>query len=187
MKTFIVLGMHRSASSLIAKGLNENHVWLGDKLLPASPPSNMFGHFEDLDFVNLNEKILRHCGGTWDHPPTEEAILNSKRIFSAEIENLIRTKEKRAIVVHKDLDQEIYKEPLWGWKDPRTTLTIKLYLPFLTNPHFICCFREPKELIRSVIERNGLSSDWENVVNVYHERLIKLLSEEYLVTTPVWM
>ncbi|MCB0292943.1 MAG: hypothetical protein KDH97_22000, partial [Calditrichaeota bacterium] len=35
------------------------------------PPntSNPQGHFENTRFVAINDALLRHFGGSWDHPP----------------------------------------------------------------------------------------------------------------------
>lgn len=55
MKTIIVLGMHRSATSLVAKGL-ANEIDIGVKMI--SIPDNPQGHWENTNFINLNEAIL---------------------------------------------------------------------------------------------------------------------------------
>ena len=68
-KTFIVLGMHRSATSLLARGLHMSDIVMGERLLGKSE-SNKYGHWEDVDFVELNESILHSAGGTWDNPPS---------------------------------------------------------------------------------------------------------------------
>lgn len=118
-KTFVILGMHRSATSLIAGALNN------------------FG-------VNMGEKLL---GGRGD----------------PKIKSLIER-----------------KKGLWGWKDPRTTLTIKLYLPYLKNPHFICCFREPIEVAKSLYRRQKMPiKKGLKLAKIYNKRLLKFLREIY--------
>src|SRR5438132_1462972 len=108
MKTFVVLGMHRSATSLVAKGLT-SIVHMGDEML-GSGQFNPEGHFENMHFLTMNERILTAAGGDWKHPPPEEAILGLKKRFAEEIDRLVQ--------------QESRGRALWGWKDPRTTLTI---------------------------------------------------------------
>ena len=54
-KTFVVLGMHRSATSLSAMGLSRCNVHIGDNLLGADANSNPYGHFEDRDFIRMND------------------------------------------------------------------------------------------------------------------------------------
>ena len=56
-KTFVILGCHRSASSLVAKALHEAGVHMGDELL-SGLADNPEGHFEDMDFLKKNVEIL---------------------------------------------------------------------------------------------------------------------------------
>jgi len=163
MKTFIVLGMHRSATSLVAKGLYESGVHIGDRLIGADI-SNPYGHYEDMDFVSLNEKILNNAKGSWNKPPTEESILGLADIWRHEIKELVEEKQM---------------ESLWGWKDPRTILTIRLFLPYLTNPHFIVCFRDPREVAKSLAKRDRHITRKAGLVlaKIYNDRLLRFLSE----------
>jgi len=165
MKTFVVLGMHRSATSLAAKGLARSGIHMGDSLLGVAP-SNPYGHWEDVDFVRLNDRLLKAAGGSWNHPPPEEQILSLKdeKGWDGEIERLVRRKRR---------------EPFWGWKDPRTVLTIRLYLSYLEGPHFIACFREPEEVAKSLArrEREMTKGQCLSLAEIYNERLLRFLSE----------
>lgn len=164
MKTFIILGMHRSATSLVAKGIS-TIIHVGDQLIPPSP-SQPEGHYENIKFVNLNDEILKEAGGSWDKPPCEEAILATKALFQDKIQRL--------------LAQESEGKELWGWKDPRTILTIKLYLPYIESPHIICCFRDIDEVAKSLSIREGFSESFcKDLANIYNRRLVKFLGEYY--------
>jgi len=134
MKTFVVLGFPRSATSLIAKGLF-NEIYMGEDFLEPNE-WNVHGYFENKKFLDLNNKILKAAGGGWRDVPSEAAILEKGAKFSNEIQDLIKS--------------ESAGKDHWGWKEPRTTLTIRLYLPYLENPHFIFCLRDPKEAALSL-------------------------------------
>jgi len=137
-KPFVVLGMHRSATSLIAGGLARAGVNMGQRLL-GKRKSNPKGHYEDLDFLELNDKILKANGGTWRKPPD---IIDPGKLSPA----------ARALVEAKMGDSE-----LWGWKDPRTALTFALYEPFLgDDAHLVCVFRRPVNVARSLNSRNSI-------------------------------
>ena len=72
-KCFVVLGMHRSATSLIAKGLFKTKVHIGSNVL--SPDgNNPHGYWEDTHWLNLNKEILELAGGDWYIIPEEEKI-----------------------------------------------------------------------------------------------------------------
>ena len=56
----IVTGMHRSGTSFVASLLAAWNVRIGDRLLPADR-GNPCGYFEDVDFLELNRRILVAC------------------------------------------------------------------------------------------------------------------------------
>ncbi len=175
MKTLVVLGMHRSITSLVTKGLADNKVYVGDKLMPPNG-GNPNGYWEDVDFVRMNNRLLSLAGGSWRNPPSEERILSLKKKHGSEIEDLIRKKEERV--------KEIYfreNEQIWGWKDPRTILTIKLYLPYLTNLHFILCFREPLQVAKSLNRTEKVPiQEGMNLWREYNRRMISFISNYYI-------
>jgi len=150
-KTFIVLGMHRSATSLVAGALHNFGVNMGKELMS----------FEDIDFFRLNEEILKEAGGSWQNPPPEKKILALAKKFAPKIKKLVEN-----------------KSGLWDFKDPRTILTIKLYLPYLKNPHFICCFGEPLEIARSLYKRQKMPiKKGLKLAEIYNKRLLNFLNE----------
>lgn len=163
-QTVVILGMHRSGTSLVAGILTKLHVNMGKKLLGKNI-SNPLGHFEDQEFIDLNDQILQAAGGSWDVPPSREAILAQQPQFKTVIENLIQTKESG----------------VWGWKDPRTCLTIELYLPFLHNPFFIICHRDPLAIAESLLKRNQMEIDQGlKLAKIYQER-VGIFLNEYIV------
>lgn len=163
IKTFIVLGMHRSATSLAAQGLYRCGVNIG-KYFIESNESNPYGHYEDRDFVVFNSRILKLAGGSWFDPPQERAILRVGENIADEIRDFVNKKKS---------------PPFWGWKDPRTTLTIRCYLPYIDNAHFIACYRKPVEIAESLFKRDKIPvRDGIDLARVYNHRL-KLFMEEF--------
>jgi len=155
-KTVVTLGMHRSGTSLIAGILSKIGVNMGKRMLGRTF-SNPLGHFEDEDFFNLNEKILEFTGGNWRNPPNKEDILAQKDKFRKEILDLISIKNK---------------EKYWGWKDPRTSLTIQLYLPYLKNPCFIVCHRQAKAVTESLLQRDRIDiQEGMKLWEIYEKRI----------------
>jgi hypothetical protein len=139
MKTIVILGMHRSGTSMVAGILQQLGVDIGGDLLEAYI-SNPFGHFENKQFYEINKRILATCGGDWLSPPPLEIILQQNNLYSKEIMDVINRN----------------KSELWGWKDPRTAFTIDLFLPYLENPYFIVCYRNNFDIASSLNRRDGL-------------------------------
>ena len=156
-KTIVVLGMHRSATSLVANGLHKAGVDMGKNLMPAGPATPQ-GFYEDMDFVLLNDLILDASGGDWANPPKE---LSDK--YDNKINELIRY------------------GTLWGWKDPRTTLTIEKYYDKLEDPILVCNFRKPELVADSLIRRGDKMSraKAEKLARTYNKKLIKFLKERF--------
>lgn len=155
MKTIVILGMHRSGTSMVAGILQQLGANIGNELMEASI-YNPFGHFENKQFVDINNKILAISGGDWLSPPPPENILQQNTHFSNEIVDLINRN----------------KSDFWGWKDPRTTLTIDLFLPYLENPYFIVCYRNDIDIATSLHERDGLEIEKSlKLIELYNKRI----------------
>ena len=163
----IVLGMHRSGTSMVSGVLERLGVDMGEDQ-PGRQISNPLGHFEDGDFLVLNNKILSLAGGAWDDPPALAQIMSLSETLIGEIQFLVSSRRKSN------------KEGLWGWKDPRTSLTINLYLPYLKNPFIVWCQRDPEEVARSLEKRNNLSREAGLTLRaLYHNRV-----GEFLINNP---
>lgn len=147
LKTIVILGMHRSATSMTARALHKSgEVWMGHKLLMGLP-DNPKGHFEHIPIVTLNDKILKRAGGSWNKPPTREKILEVGVEFVDEIRTVIRELEEGA---------RVQGMGSVGFKDPRLCLTIELFVPFLSQPQYIVCYRDHMEVARSLLKRNKI-------------------------------
>ncbi len=66
--TLIVVGMHRSGTSLTANWLARSGLFVGDTLL-ANRVDNPMGHFEDESFLHLHEDILKANGLSTRYSP----------------------------------------------------------------------------------------------------------------------
>lgn len=167
-KTVIILGMHRSGTSLTAGVVNKLGVNVGERLL-GKCWTNPLGHFEDEDFIQLNARILESAGGTWDNPPAPDKIYDQKNRFENEIKDLLRAKNRNN---------------LWGWKDPRTSLTIELYMPYIRKPHIIVCHRDWENIIKSLKRRSGMTEEYaRNLIKMYETRTKIFIDQHH--TLPV--
>jgi len=161
-KEVIILGMHRSGTSLVSGLLAKLGVSVG-KDFDGPTPSNPVSHFEDIEFRKLNDKILKYSGGYWDQPPKELEILKNKKKFSKAIERLVIKKSRRRI---------------WGWKDPRTVITIENYMQFLKNPYFIIVFRNPLSIALSLNNRKSRPIESGlKLSSVYNQRIVNFLKK----------
>ena len=159
----VVLGMHRSGSSLTAGILNHMGVDMGAK--DDASYDNPKGFFEDRAFTMTNDFILKEAGGSWDSPPSLDSILAAGR----------DPKIKRQI----DVVLEARKvKDTWGFKDPRTILTLPLYMDSLDDPVFISTHRNLLALAASLEKRNGIPLERAlGLALIYERRRLTLLSK----------
>ena len=61
----VVLGMHRSGTSAVARALKAVGVSLGDTLIPPSIGVNDRGFWEDAEINALNIELLEALGHDW--------------------------------------------------------------------------------------------------------------------------
>ncbi|OAB62032.1 hypothetical protein AY599_06460, partial [Leptolyngbya valderiana BDU 20041] len=144
-RVFIVTGMHRSGTSLVASFLEEMGVRLGDRLYP-SDRFNPRGYYEDLDFLTFQRRILiASChsqdGGWPDWGWTENETLDKSKFVA------YREAARQLLETRKSLR-------LWGWKDPRTALMLEFWDELCPDANYIFVYRYPWDVSKSVSRTN---------------------------------
>jgi hypothetical protein len=128
------------------------------ELLIGSSDANPKGHFENSNLVELNDKILESVNGDWATPPTRTSILSSQ--FPKD--------QIRSFLINQI-------KPVWGLKDPRTTLTFDIWKPYLeefANITFIFVWRPIEESINSLVFRDGFDLNTAStILGAYHANL----------------
>ena len=135
-----VLGMHRSGTSVLTRVLN----LLGMDLGPASqlmPPTkfNPRGFWEHQGIVRINDEILARLGGTWRDVPQFPDGWES----SPAMQDL---REEAEALVKRDFGNAL----TWGWKDPRTCITVPFWQNIIGAMRYLVCLRNPLEVVRSL-------------------------------------
>jgi hypothetical protein len=157
-KILIILGMHRSGTSLVTQWLYKCGLQIGDQL--AGPgKGNIEGHFEDLDFLHLHESILTNN----NQPSTgfiRTAIEEIDRDSIVSIQSLLQFKNN------------LYQQ--WGWKEPRTCVFLKQYRNQLQDAKYLVLFRNFNDVVDSLIRR-----DFKNREN-------KFLKKSNFISRFVW-
>jgi len=140
-----VLGMHRSGTSVVTRILNLLGLCLGsEEHLLRPSPTNLKGYWEHAVFSDISETILSRLGGSWHEPPIFAPGWES----AAELADL----RARARAVIRD---DFAAAGLWGWKDPRTCLTLPFWRPLVGPMRYVICLRNPVDVARSLELRDG--------------------------------
>jgi hypothetical protein len=148
----VVLGMHRSGTSFLVRALNLAGLWLGEPAHLATiegraMSGNPKGNYEHREAVAINEVILRRSGGAWFMPPPQVlGDAGDRQRITAFCARLQATRPPQ------------YAR--WGWKDPRTVLTLDAWRSALPCRLFaVAAFRHPTAVARSLLSRNRLPLD----------------------------
>lgn len=150
-KSFVlVLGCHRSGTSVTTKVLEILGCNLGDELLLANPESNPLGHFENLAALEFNENLLKQLGTDWRDPQP----LSSNRSFE-EIQH-------RTEVLLDTLILELLEKGITALKKPRVTFLLDLWAPALEKQNLdlkiVVAMRHPSEVAASLLQRDSLET-----------------------------
>jgi len=134
----LVIGMHRSGTSLVAQWLHSMGLHLGEDLLKANF-SNEKGHFEDNDFLQLHRAILKAHNLS---PSGLDEDINLK-IDTAE------RKKMEQLIIEKNNQRD-----QWGWKEPRTCLFLNEYRKIIPQAKYLIVYRRFDEVVDSLVKRD---------------------------------
>lgn len=155
----LILGMHRSGTSCLAGSLQQRGLFLGE--VYESRPHNRKGNRENQQVMDLNEAVLAASYGAWDRPPGRlswDTGLMARR--DRIIESLAADSGGAA----------------WGFKDPRTLLTLAFWQERLADARFVGTFRHPAQVARSLTARDP-AMPWSLALDLwltYNQRLLAL-------------
>jgi len=158
-RVICVLGMHRSGTSCLAGSLEQQGLFLGD--VNTAAPWNKRGNRESFTIMDLQGDILDASGGSWDRPPA---------VTEWRPEHVERA---RAILA------EHAGRRVWGFKDPRTLLTLDGWRELVPDLQPVAIFRHPLRVAQSLQSRNHLALDQGMVLwRTYNERLVEIHDHE---------
>lgn len=156
----IVIGPHRSGTSVTAAMLAELGVFMGVQSLPHPDPAAAGRAaaivppdlHEAAEFYLLNERLLRKAGAAWDRiePFLErrderEFAAAAARLLARETGASLRTGFLAPLPPN-------YNGP-WGWKDPRTSLTLPFWLALFPQARVVHVRRDPEAVADSLYRR----------------------------------
>jgi hypothetical protein len=154
MKTVLVLGTHRSGTSLATGMLFKMGVKMG-------PPgrdarwiypnwANPTGQFENPEFTELLHRFLDFDGqdARWN-PRWADLSARTAQFLPAFVRLIRRTESE-----------------LWGWKHPWTVLILEALLPELRSPYFVVVHRQMSDVVASLQRRDGLTAEEAERVSV---------------------
>lgn len=146
----IVIGMHRSGTSMLTRLLEELGLFVGWR--------KQADH-EARFFLALNQWLLAQCSGAWDRPEVIrdlESHAEARRLARDYLAVSLRSARALSYLGparwlhHRDV--AALQEP-WGWKDPRTTFTLPLWLDLFPEAKVLHVYRHGVDVAQSLRRR----------------------------------
>lgn len=146
-RVICVLGMHRSGTSLITGVLKVLGAYLGPETHLMKPNAdNPKGFWEHQLITNLNNDILERLGGSWHEPPEFPVGWEGDP-------KLADLRERARALIAEDFAGK----DVWGWKDPRTCLTLPFWKRIVPAIRYVVIIRNPVAVARSLQRRDGFT------------------------------
>jgi hypothetical protein len=162
----IIIGMHRSGTTMLARQLEALGLFMGSK-----KESN----YESTFFLNINRWLMIQTGGAWDNPQAIHYLLENqpaRRKIGAYIERyLLRTPRVSAFLgLGKYLRyRSLFNLDIpWGWKCPLNTFTLPVWLDLFPNAKVIHIYRHGVDVAQSLKKRGERDGAPERFEGLYY-------------------
>ncbi len=136
--------MHRSGTSLVAKVLEKAGIFMG--VLKDH-------NYEAMHFLSLNQQTLWAANASWLEPKVPQELfwktIPAKALYNEHFK--INGKIQRI--------KYTLSSPSWGWKDPRNTFTLPMWLSVFPNAKVLHITRDCEEVALSLAKRNGVRGE----------------------------
>ncbi len=154
-RVICVLGMHRTGTSCLVGTLEQGGVFLGE--VATHNTFNVKGNRENAAIRSVNGQVLHDNGGDWNRPPVPPVVWQTAHC------------ETRDAIIRSYAGQ-----PVWGFKDPRTLLTLEGWLEALPGMEFIGVVRHPLSVARSLRDRprGPMLEEGVRLWTIYNARLL---------------
>lgn len=149
-RAVLVLGMHRSGTSALTRIINLMG-FSAPRTLMAATEANEAGFWESEVFMQLNERIMKACGGKW----------SSRKAFA---QDPLAVARRAGLLdeVRETLDAEYGGERDIVLKDPRISRLMAIYRPVLEEAGYrilpVLALRNPMEVAASLTKRDEFST-----------------------------
>jgi O-antigen biosynthesis protein len=151
-RLIVILGMHRSGTSLIARStmclgaaLGERAVW--------EAPDNQSGFWENQDVLAIDERVMAILGHSWDDPRPFSSDLTVLSALDLAARRLNQIGEQI-------LRRELERTPLFAVKEPRMCRLLPFWKPIFRRLEcevsVVHAIRHPLAVAKSLQHRNHI-------------------------------
>ena len=152
-KPIVVVGMHRSGTSLVSRLLDKLGILMGRDLQE---------DHESKFFIGLNKWIYANAGADWARPEALSELIDFEPAREKVVQYLITRLSSRASkkFSSRALKNGVFdiSEP-WGWKDPRTGPALPIWLSIWPEMRIVHVMRHGVDVAASLHTRSNRNWD----------------------------
>lgn len=150
--------MHRSGTSLIAKLLHDSGINMGE---------HRDHNEESFPFLNVNQEVMSSNGTSWIDPALLPQTIQAPQSAMGMYVNHFQLDPSDFVFAGKPRNRMVMwlHNQKWGFKDPRTTFTLHMWLKLYPKAKVIHVVRHPSSVADSLKRRNDIDGE------VFDERL----------------
>jgi hypothetical protein len=166
-RVIVVLGMHRSGTSVLTRGLHALGVHLGDDFL-STKPDNPTGYWENRIIVDLNDRVLNVLGLRWE----SVSLIQKPQLQNSDL-RILREEATCYLETH------FMPHPLWGFKDPRIVRLLPFWRSVFeelgVSDSYVVAIRNPLSVAASLLRRQNMSPETSHLLSLVY--LVPYLDE----------
>ena len=147
----IIIGMHRSGTSMVSRMLEATGLFVGHK---------KDRNHEAVFFLLIDKWLMSQSGGSWENPAPIRYLLENQEVRAMTVDYLRRYLiDSPRLVSYLGWKNYLQYKSLsnmptpWGWKCPLTTFTLPLWLELFPNAKVIHVYRQGVDVANSLRKR----------------------------------
>lgn len=159
-RCIVILGMHRSGTSALARTISLMGAALPARVLGAAR-GNATGHWEPVELGAFNDRLLSRVGGRWD---------DWRRVDVSAVSDAEQDELKQEL--QRILREDYGAAPLCVLKEPRSCRLVDMLDEALTAagmaPAYVLMTRSPAEVCESLHRRDGIAREYAAMMWLRH-------------------
>ncbi len=163
----IILGMHRSGTSLAAEIAYRWGAYADTSLFIEPNDGNPRGYWEPRPLMKLNDDLLAAVHSSWKVPPTEEGRKHLARLAKR---GSLRLRAHRLLATMNP------NQTVWLWKDPRLCILLPFWKEIWGNVVYLVPIREPMAIASSLCARRDFCMP--SALLLWQKYMSTLISDE---------
>ncbi len=147
----ILIGMHRSGTSLLAEVLQDAGIWMG--------ADHSKRHTESRFFMKANRLVYARAHAAWDNPLPMNYLLAEEQVAAGMVDRLRTLLGSPRIATYLGFSRYWQIRSLanldlsWGWKDPLNTFVLPFWLRIFPQARVLNIYRNGVDVASSLQAR----------------------------------